>query len=72
MTIYEYITQASYPITIKGVIDDIIDGTITIRDARSGYKIIMPDNPKDVEKEMHTFLFEGEELSDDEHTMYVL
>lgn len=66
MTIYEYITQPSFPITLEGVIEDIMDGLITIR----GAKIIVTDKPEDIERELKTFIFAGEELTDDEHILY--
>lgn len=70
MTIYEYITQPSFPITKEGVIEDIMDGIITIRGAKTGVKIIMTDKPEDIERELKTFMFAGEELSEDEHILY--
>lgn len=70
MTIYDYITGTSFPITLEGVIEDIMDGLITIRDAKTGDKIPMPDKPEYIERDLRIFMFAGEELSEDEHTLY--
>lgn len=69
MTIYDFITGTSYPITLEGVIEDIMDGIITIRDVKTGDKIPMPDNPQYIERDLQNLMFEGEELTDEEYTL---
>ncbi len=71
MTIYEYITQPSFPITLEGVIENIKDGLITLRSIESGRKIIIiPDDSENIEYYLKHVIFAGEELSEDEHTLY--
>lgn len=70
MTIYDYITGTSFPITLEGVIEEIMDGIITIRDARTGEKISMPDKPEYIERDLQIFIFAGEELTEDEHALF--
>lgn len=72
MTLFNYVTSESFPITLTGVIDDIMDGIITVRGVKTGCKINMGDTPADVERTMRKYLFAGEELTDDEHTFFVV
>lgn len=72
MTLFSYVTSESFPITLTGVIDDIMDGIITVRGAKTGCKINMGDTPSEVERTMRKYLFAGEELTDDEHILYVV
>ena len=71
MTLFNYVTSESFPITLKGVIDDIMDGIITVRGHKTGCKINMGDTPEEVELRLRKYLFMGEELTDDEHTFFV-
>lgn len=72
MTIYGYITGGSFPITLEGVIEDIMDGLITVRGVNTGCKVNMGNTPEEVEKNLRRYLFEGEVLTDDEHAFFVV
>lgn len=72
MTLFNYLTSESFPITLKGVIDDIMDDIITVRGHKTGCKINMGDTPEEVERHLRQYLFAGEELTDDEHIFYVI
>lgn len=72
MTLFNYLTSESFPITLKGVVDDIMDGIITVRGIKTGCKINMGDTPEEVERHLRQYLFAGEELTDDEHTFFVV
>lgn len=71
MTLFNFVTSESFPITLTGVIDDIMEGIITVRGHKTGCKINMGDTAGDVERAMRRYLFMGEELTDDEHTFFV-
>lgn len=71
MTLFNYVTSESFPIKLTGVIDDIMDGIITVRGNKTGCKINMGSTPEEVEKHLRNYLFMGEELTDDEHTFFV-
>ena len=71
MTLFNFVTSESFPITLKGVIDDIMDGIITVRGHKTGCKINMGSTPEEVEHHLRKYLFMGEELTDDEHTFFV-
>lgn len=71
MTLFNFVTSESFPINLNGVIDDIMEGIITVRGNKTGCKINMGDTPEEVEKHLRKYLFAGEELTDDEHTFFV-
>ena len=70
MTLFNYVTSESFPILLTGVIDDIMEGIITIRGAKTGCRINMGDTPEEVERHLRKYLFMGEELTDDEHILF--
>lgn len=71
MTLFNFVTSESFPINLNGVIDDILEGIITVRGNKTGCKINMGSTLEEVERHLRKYLFAGEQLTDDEHTFFV-